>query len=149
MPLAFLIIGFAVAITAFRDTYGQLGKLVANDFTGSNSFLIWIGAFIAIGLIGFIPGLEKPSRLMIALVLVVMFLKNGGVFQKFKDAVSNPQSTPAQATAPTVSGPAPVQLQISGGGSGGISGLGNILSGAGSSGNPSATDAIAGTGGLY
>lgn len=148
MPLAFLIIGLAIAVTAFRGTYGQFGTLVAKDFTGSNSFLVWIGAIIAIGLLGYIPGLEKPSRLMIALLLLVVFLKNGGVFDKFKQAVSTAQPAAAQPTVAKVSGPAPVQVQISGGGSGG--GLGSIIGAfSGSGGATSALDAVAGTGGLY
>ena len=148
MPLAFLIIGIAIGVTAFRGTYAQLGTLVANDFTGSNSFLVWLGAILAIGLIGYIPGLEKPSRLMIALLLLVVFLKNGGFFDKFKQAVSSAQPTAATSNVQQVSGPAPVQIQTTGSGGGG--GLGSLIGAfTGGGGSPSAIDAVAGTGGLY
>jgi hypothetical protein len=122
MALALVIFGLVGIVVAIRGTYGDLGKLLTGDFTGSGSFLYWVAAVAILGAIGYVPYLQKPMRALLALVILSFMLANGsGFFSQLKSALSSPQPTapPKQDTisaeAPT--GPLPVQLTVSGGGS--------------------------------
>lgn len=92
MPFALIVIGLLIAISAINGTTSQLGKQLAADFTGSGNFTYWIMAIGVVGFIGYIPSLQKPSRMFLALVIIAMVLANGGVFQKLQAAL---QSGPA------------------------------------------------------
>ena len=124
MPFALLVIGVIILISAIRNTHKQLGAQLVKDFTGSGSFLVWIAAIAIIGMLGYIPKFETPSRAFLGLILLAMFLSNKGFFTQFNAAI---RGGPAQVQAtqePTINGPAPVKLI---GGSGGSGGLGGIL----------------------
>jgi hypothetical protein len=111
MPLALLIVGVALAASAFNGTYKQLGTLFAGDFTGVGSFLPWIGAVVLVGMIGYIPKFQTPSRLFILLVLLAMFLANKGFFAQFQGALTNTSySPPAAQKEPQFTGPAPIVI---------------------------------------
>lgn len=128
MPLALLIIGIMLAVSALRGTEEQLGTLIVGDITGG--FLTWVAAIVAIGALGYVPQLQLPSRMLLALVLLVLLLKNGtGFFSQFQQQFANPQTINAPAL-PAAPGPLTVQVTTSGtGGSGGI--LGAITGAAG------------------
>lgn len=139
MPVALLIIGIVLAITAFRGTYGQLGNLLIGDFTNKNNFLVWIGALVIVGMIGYIPNMEKPSRAFLGLILLVIFLKNGGVFSQFSGALQSARAQPK----PTNQEPqftSALPIQITGGGGNPLS----SLTGAARSGISSALGAFGG-----
>jgi flagellar biosynthesis component FlhA len=141
MPLALLIIGAAIMVSVIRNTHNQLGKQLVADFTGSGNFLIWIAAISIVGMIGYIPSWEKPSRALLGLIILAMFLKNGGVFDQFKSAITSsiPAATPAKE--PSITGPAPVKiLGLNLGGSGGI--LGSATNAATSAATTAATGGL-------
>lgn len=120
MPFALIIIGAILAVSAFRNTYSDLGKLVVGDLTGSNSFLVWIGAIGIIGAIGYVPQLQSPSRALLALILLAMFLANGGFWDKFVGALkgASADTTPIKPE-PQLQGNPTININSSGGSKGG------------------------------
>lgn len=139
MPLAFLIIGVVLAITAFRNSYGDLAKLLVADFTGSGNFLIWVAAIVIIGAAGYVPKLQTPSRVFLALVLLAIFLANGGVWAKLQTAVQGATATPPSPNQQEPQFKQPLTINI-GNGAGGkgsnplgdISGAANAITSIGS-----------------
>lgn len=86
MPFAFLIIGITFIVAGVRGTDGDLVSLVKGDFTSENgkpSFIAWLVAILLIGALGYIEPIKPISRAFLVLVVVVLFLSNGGFFQKF------------------------------------------------------------------
>jgi hypothetical protein len=127
MALALVIFGVVGIVVAIRGTYGDLGKLLTGDFTGSGSFLYWVAACAILGAIGYVPYLQRPMRALLALVVLAFFLANGnGFISQLQSALSSPTpaSPPKQDTvaseAPTTG--IPVSLTVNGGGGGGALG---------------------------
>lgn len=119
MPLALFIIGTALIVSALRGTEKQLGALVIGDIQGG--FLKWLAAIFIIGLLGYVPRAEVPSRFLLALVLLVLFLANGtGFFAAFQQQTSNVVKVDAPATV-QITAPPTVNVTIGTGG-GGIAG---------------------------
>jgi hypothetical protein len=73
MPLVLVIVGIVLLAAAWRDTAGALGGALAEDVP---PFLLWAGALVAVGGLGYVPGLRTVSRGLLALVLVVLVLAN-------------------------------------------------------------------------
>jgi hypothetical protein len=119
MPIALVIIGIVLAVTAFRGTYGDLGNLVIGDLTGGkDSFLVWLAAIVIVGMAGYIPKAETPARAFLALIILAMLLSNSGVFAKFVSAVQSAQAQPAPANQePPFKGALPISISGAGGGS--------------------------------
>lgn len=135
MPLALAIIGIALLVSAIRGTQGDLFSLLSQDVLG---WAKWAAAIVAVGALGYIPHFEGPSRVLLALVLIVLVVANKGLFTKLAEQISAPASGTSKSAPPAAAplGPAPVKVQLSGGGGGGLGGaLGGI------------TDAISGGGG--
>lgn len=91
MPVLFTVIGIVMLTAAIRDTIdGDKGllSLLKSDFQGKNNFIYFIVAILLIGGIGYIPMMKTLSRYMLALVLVVIFLVNGGVWNKLIQALN-------------------------------------------------------------
>jgi hypothetical protein len=113
MAFAFLIIG-AVFITAgVRETDGELTDLIKGDFTSKNgkpSFIAWLMAILLIGALGYIEPIKPVSRAFLVLVVIVLFLSNGGFFEKFIQGTIKLDTSPAG----TISN-APVRSLPSGG----------------------------------
>lgn len=73
MPIAVLIIGALLVIVAFNNSMGDLVSALETDVPG---FFVWAIAIVAICALGYVPGLRTPSRYLLALVLMVILLKN-------------------------------------------------------------------------
>lgn len=131
MPIALIIIGVVIAVAAWRNTYDQLANLVVADFTGQGNFLVWIGAIIGIGLIGYIPKMQGVSRAFLALVLIAIFLSNKGVFANFQAALSGASKQQTAAT-PQPQFKEALPIKVTGGASGGGGLLGSITGAANS-----------------
>ena len=130
MALAFILIGVALLVAAFRNTQGQLGTLIAGDFTGSSSFLDWIAVVAIVGMAGYMPALRTPSRYFMGLILLVVFLTKGtGFFSQLHSAIKNPVASttaaPVQAT-PTTG----IPVSLSAGSGTAASGAGSAVSSA-------------------
>lgn len=102
MPFLFIIVGVVFAISAVRNTTDQLTSLLKSDFTGNNNFVYWLLSILVIGAVGYIPDLKPVSRAFLVLVVIVLFLKNGGVFSQFvadvKIATANSPFTSSMAS---------------------------------------------------
>lgn len=89
MGYALIIVGLILTISGVRGTQDDLFAQVQKDFTGSNSFIWWVAAIGTIGAAGYVPQLQALSRAFLALVLIVLVLSNGKVFEQFSAALKN------------------------------------------------------------
>lgn len=74
MPLALIIIGVVLFITAIRGTTDRLGVQIRKDFTGPGNFLIWILALGSVGAVGYVKELRPISNAFLVLLLIVFIL---------------------------------------------------------------------------
>lgn len=82
MPFALTFVGLLLIITGFQNTYKEFGSQVQKDFTGPGNFLYWMVAILVVGSLGYIKGLEKFSRLFMALIIVgILLSKKSGTAQ--------------------------------------------------------------------
>lgn len=84
MPFALIFVGAILLVAGARGTQDDLFALVKGDFQNNGnqkSFLYWIISILLIGSLGYIERIRPLSRAFLVLVLVVLFIKNGGVFQ--------------------------------------------------------------------
>lgn len=74
MPFLLLGAGLVLVLTSIKGNANTLYSLVASEFTGPQSFVYWAIAILVLGAIGYIPGLEKFSKLFLILVLIGLLL---------------------------------------------------------------------------
>jgi hypothetical protein len=90
MPFLFIIAGLVLLVAGVRNTVTDQGQtkglytLLEGDFTGKDSFLVWTAAILIIGAVGYIKDFQALSRAFMVLLVVVLFLSNGGFFQKLQ-----------------------------------------------------------------
>lgn len=87
MGYVLLLVGLVLTVAGVRDRQGQLYEQLGKDFSGPNSFVWWVVSIGAIGSLGYAPQLQGLSRAFLALVLIVLVLSNGTVFQQFTSAL--------------------------------------------------------------
>lgn len=112
MIAGLLTIGLILVASALKGTEHELGARVQADLLGSQGFITWALAIVGIGCIGWIPGLEKTSRYLLALLLVALVVKNGGLFANVQQALQQasqagpavPVALPAYASSTASSG---------------------------------------------
>jgi hypothetical protein len=123
MIFGLLVLGTLLIASGLKGTEHKLGQQIANDMLGTDGFIGWIAAFGAIGALGYIPKLEQPSRYMLALLIVVIVVRNGGVFQNAMQAIQGAAANgPAQSVETS-----PTSLDSVGGSSSGGSSGGSAL----------------------
>lgn len=106
MPFILLLIAALFLVSAFQNTQADLATALEQDGPG---YLKWAAALGAIGALGWVPGMQKPSRYLLALVLLVIFLRNySNILQGFQAA--------AGGATPTASQPTPAADYITSGG---------------------------------
>lgn len=93
MILIVLFIGTILLVAALRNTYGALFSDLGQDVP---KFITWAAAILALGAIGFVPGLKPISRGLMALVLLVIVFQNYSDILKGFGAVSK---APAATTS--------------------------------------------------
>lgn len=96
MAFVAIIIGTILIVAAFNNTHGQLAQALEQDVPG---FFVWAIAIAAILGLGFIPGMAKPSRWLLALVVIVIVLSNyKSIVAGFSEfAASSGEAYPAPA----------------------------------------------------
>lgn len=111
MAIVLLIIGAIMVTAAVRNTVATngavegLGPLLAGDFTGQNNYVYWLIAIFVIGAIGYIPSAKNFSNVFLVLIIVALFLSNGGFFAQFQSAISGTTTNAEQnAAMSTVTG---------------------------------------------
>src|SRR5215472_10848649 len=81
MPLALVFIAAVLLIAAYNNTQGTLASNLSTDVGG---FAKWFAAVTGVGALQWVPGMEKLSRWLLGLVLLVIVLKNyQAIFQGF------------------------------------------------------------------
>jgi hypothetical protein len=107
MPVALILLAIVLIVVGFRGTQSCLFTLLVSDFTGTGNFVYWVVALVVIGAIGYIPKLKGPSDAFIALILVVFFLSNEGVWTQLTSALSGTTTTGSNtgSTVPSLSLP--------------------------------------------
>lgn len=95
MPYVLLALGAILFVAGVRGTNKTLWTLVKGDFTGNNSFLVWVAAIAVVGGAGYVPKLKPLSVAFMTLLLIVLFLSNKGVIAQLQSFVQNPQATPS------------------------------------------------------
>lgn len=101
MPFAIILIGIMLISSGARNRAGQLGALIANDFSGQSNFFIWVAAIGAVGATGYYEPMKPVSRLFLFLVLLSMLLSNKGFFANLLDAIQNFQAPAPSSTTDT------------------------------------------------
>lgn len=115
MPIVAILLGAIMIDLAFRGTEHEFEQQLRSDF-GGGEFVAWVAAIVVIGGLGYVPALRRISTVGMALLIVVLTLKNGGLFTQLASVVTNP---------PAASAPVPLASYEGGGGGGG--GGGGIL----------------------
>lgn len=118
MPIVVLIIGAALLVTSLRNTHGDFATALMHDVPG---FATWFVALALVGGLGYVPGLEKPSRWLLALVLTVLVLTSyQQILAGFRNAASGAGTAstgpadPAEAYAANPAQPAVTTASIEG-----------------------------------
>jgi hypothetical protein len=126
MPFALVLIGLLLIVTAIRGTQANLWNLLYGDITGSGTggkgFIVWLAAILTIGVLGYYRPLQTPSRLLLALVVLGIFISNQGVFTKMSAAFTGPLPQPATPANVNAQQPLPQAIPVSVTQSGGKSG---------------------------
>jgi hypothetical protein len=103
---AFLAIILFVAAYQGTANINALATQVENDVfssNGSTGFLVWAGAIALLAVIGSVLKIPRATKLFMALVIAVYFLKNGnGFFSSFTSAFMSAQKSAAASA--TVAG---------------------------------------------
>lgn len=127
MPFVLLFIGVLLVTVAIRDQQQPFVALLGDEFSGPRNFLYWVVALIVIGSIGYIPKAKPVANAMLALIIIVLFLKRGdpsqatgGVFQQLQAALSTTKTPSAAGLAgssfPQTSSVSSVVSGLTGGG---------------------------------
>lgn len=99
MALFALFIGVVLIVAAIRNSHGALFSALSTDVP---EFVTWAAAIVAIGIIGFVPGLKPVSRGLLALVIVVIILQNyQEILKGFQNAWQHPNATTATPASKT------------------------------------------------
>jgi hypothetical protein len=100
MPFLIILVGITLALVAYNDTQDQLATNLEQDLPG---FFKWGAAVLAIAGLGFIPGFQRFSRMLLALVIVVIVLKNySQIISSFENLASSvPSESAVSKTTPT------------------------------------------------
>lgn len=93
MPFILIIIGALLLISAVRNTYGDLATALEADVPPYSK---WALAIVATGSLGYIPGMREISRWLLALVIIVIVLRN---YQAMLNGFTSLESLPAASTA--------------------------------------------------
>jgi len=108
MPFIVFLFAAVLIFAGLRGQTSNLAKLLANDFTGTNSFAKWMFAIFVIGAIGYVPRLKPVSDAFLGLVIIVILLvndKNGsGFFTNVSNVLNSSGSGTAQPTTGATTG---------------------------------------------
>ena len=116
MPFVLVLVGLLLIVTAIRGTQSNLWNLLYGDITGAGTsgkgFLVWLAAILAIGFLGYYKPLQMPSRLLLGLVILGIFISNQGVLTKMAGAFTSPLPQPVTPTSANMSQPLPQAIPV-------------------------------------
>lgn len=93
MPFVLIIIGLVFLISGVKDTQDDLLALLKGDFTGQHNYIYWMVSILIVGAVGYVDELKPVSRAFLVLVIIVLFLSNGGFFAKFNEQLFSQNTT--------------------------------------------------------
>lgn len=124
MPFFLIVIAAIIAVAALNNAQGNLALQLEEDVP---AFGTWALAVFGVGALGWIPGFATISRYLLALVFVVLVVRNyQQILNGFQEATCSADfgggganagagaSTPAQAYIQNPNAPQITQAQISG-----------------------------------
>ena len=126
MPIVAIIVGAIMLDLAFRGTEHEFAKQLGQDFGQSSQFYAWGGAIVVIGALGYVPAIGRLANLLLALVILVAVIKNGGAFNQVEQLI---QSPPAPAPAVSITSYSGSSSSGGSSGSSGSSGSGGLTTG--------------------
>lgn len=95
MILIALVIGIILIVAAIRNSQAALFTALGQDVP---AYVVWAAAIVAVGAVGWIPGLRPVSRGLLALVILVIILRNyQGILAGFQNAAAPSAATNAPA----------------------------------------------------
>lgn len=97
MALVAILIGAVLIVAAIRNSHAALFSALGQDVP---AYVIWAAAIVAIGVLGWVPGLSPLSRGLLALVILVLVLNN---YQQILSGFQNAWQHPPAAAAPSSS----------------------------------------------
>jgi hypothetical protein len=128
MPIAALVIGIIMIDLAFRGTEHQFAQQAVKDFGGGSQFYAWGASIVIIGALGYVPGLQKVSSGLLALVIIVLVLAHGGAFATLAGVIEHPPAPSPSVSISSYKAPPPSTVVSNSGGGGGGGLLGPIAS---------------------
>lgn len=85
MAFLFLTAGLFFLVAGARNKSADALALLKGDLVGgSDSYLVWVGAILLIGAVGYVDELRPISHAFLLLVVIVLLLSNGGFFQQLQ-----------------------------------------------------------------
>ena len=99
MPFLALVAGIIIAAAAIEGTQGQLATALETDLP---PYFKWAAAFLGVGALGYVPGLQSLSRWLMALVVTVLVVQNyNNIFSSFANLAKQPAQPVQAPTDPT------------------------------------------------
>jgi hypothetical protein len=89
-----LLAGVILVVAAIRNTYPTLFAALGED---TPAFVIWAAAIVAVGVLGFVPAIKAPAKLLIALIILVLVLTN---YQKILTGLAHAAQPGGGASSP-------------------------------------------------
>lgn len=97
MPILLIGSGLILILSGVNGHAPDLYNLVKGDFAGPKNFIYWMLSILVLGALGYVKGMEHLSKLFLILVIIVLFLDNGGFFSQFQSYINQrANSTPQQ-----------------------------------------------------
>ena len=84
MAFLFIAAGIFFLVSGVRGQSSAALKQLKGDFVGKDSYLVWVGAILLIGAVGYVDELRPISHAFLLLVIIVLLLSNGGFFQQLQ-----------------------------------------------------------------
>jgi hypothetical protein len=84
MAFLFITAGIFFLVAGVRGQSAAALKQLKGDLVGTDSYLVWLGAILLIGAVGYVDELRPISHAFLILVLIVLLLSNGGFFSQLE-----------------------------------------------------------------
>jgi hypothetical protein len=108
MPIAILLFGILMLMTAIKGNQNAVATQLNKDFTGAGgNFFVWVGLIIMLGFIGRVLHIPNAMKLLIALIVLVYLFKQKGIFTQLDQGLTG-TTAPAAASSNAVCSDTPV-----------------------------------------
>jgi hypothetical protein len=99
MPLVLIFVALILIAVAWQNNVTNFASALSSDASG---FAKWFAALAIVGGLQWVPGMERPARWLLGLVLLVLVVKNyTNIFKGFADIASGTSTASTATTSPT------------------------------------------------